>query len=214
MSNDNVSKLPTPKGRKNKLIDEIISKIDKEPDIAPGEPPSNINKISISGTGNIIGNNNILHIQQPTPPKRKIIVKTGDGVINATQKAHLQELIRNLVETHSQVKKSTLSWGGAWKKVLTPLKINSYHEIPSEFYDKAVKILQIEIAILKNMNSAPKKVSNWRSSQIKAIQARCNERDLQAWRKDYMQNHFDKDSMTKLTDKELQVLYRAVMGKH
>ncbi|ENS0909601.1 hypothetical protein ACEZGM_004991 [Escherichia coli] len=208
MSNDNVSKFPTTKGKK--LIDEIMAQIDQEPDIAA---PGNINNLSISGTGNIIGNNNILHIQHPVPPKKKVIVKTGDGVINATQKAHLQELVRTLVEIHTQVKKSKLSWGGAWKKILTPLKISSYHEIPSDLYEKAVRILQKEIAIIKNMNSAPKKVSNWRSLQIKAIQARCNERGLQTWRKDYMQTHFGKDSMTKLTDKELQALYRAVMGK-
>src|SRR5699024_5558268 len=105
MSNDNVSKFPTTKGKK--LIDEIMAQIDQEPDIAV---PSNINNLSISGTGNIIGNNNILHIQQPVPPKKKVIVKTGDGVINATQKAHLQELVRTLVEIHTQVKKSKLSW--------------------------------------------------------------------------------------------------------
>lgn len=208
---DNVSQFPK-KGSTN-ILDDLSSMIDGMPNTQDDENNCNINKINISGMGNVIGSNNIVHIQPPQQVKKKVIVKTGDGVINATQKAKLQGLIRDLKDTHSQVKKSELSWGAAWSKVIIPLKVSSYHEIPGERFEDAAKILQIEIAKLKNMNSAPKKVKNWRASQIKAIQARCNERGLQDWRKEYMVTHFGQSTMTKLTDKEIQILYRAVMGK-
>lgn len=169
--------------------------------------------VNISGTGNIIGNNNTINITTNKTPKPKIIVKTGEGSITAAQKAKLKDLINEWIATYNAVKKSTLSNASAWARLNKKMKVNSYHEIPDHAFDDAIKYLRVQIGQIKRMASAPKKVVGWRSTQVKAIQARSNEKGIQDWRKDYMAKNFGKSSMTELTDKELQQLYQAVMGK-
>lgn len=53
------------------------------------------------------------------------------------------------------------------------------------------------------MKSAPKKVTTWKKQTMASIQARCSEMGWQNWRKKYMLERFDKDSMTLLTETKL-----------
>ena len=79
--------------------------------------------------------------------------------------------------------------------------------------DATQKFLRSRLGELRNMPSAPKKVQDWRAQTIKSIQARCSEKGWQAWRKLYMQQKFEKNSMTELTDVELKQLYQTVWNK-
>ncbi|WP_219933391.1 hypothetical protein, partial [Enterobacter ludwigii] len=86
-------------------------------------------------------------------------------------------------------------------------------EIKDINHAKAIKFLRSRLGELRNMPSAPKKVQDWRAQTIKSIQARCSEKGWQAWRKLYMQQKFEKNSMTELTDVELKQLYQTVWNK-
>ncbi|HAT1685189.1 TPA: hypothetical protein I8Y21_006024 [Klebsiella oxytoca] len=195
-----------------------IAKILSEPEDNQGNPNKNLSSTYyVDGSGNVIGNGNVvnsgtINLGSPTY-KKKVVVKTGDGVIDAHQKYQIQSILYEWVDTHNAIKKSTLSRQGAWSKFNCRFKISSYHELKSEQFPQAIKWLRAKLGALKSMASAPKKLPDWRKKTITAIQSRCSELGIQAWRKDYMQKKFKKDSMTLLDDTELKQLYRTVMAK-
>lgn len=49
--------------------------------------------------------------------------------------------------------------------------------------------------------------------KFKTILKICEQQNLDDWRKEFMKNNFGKESMTELSDSELQTLYQAVMRK-
>ncbi|AIK14232.1 hypothetical protein [Pectobacterium atrosepticum] len=170
----------------------------------------------ISGTGNVIGNgntvNNVINFNSPVK-KPRVQVKTGDGVVDANQKHQIKTLIYEWVETHNAVKKTAITHNAAWIRLNKSMKVNSYHEIKSDDFSKSIKYLRTQIGILRNMASAPQKVTDWRKETIKSIQTRCSKNGWQEWRKSHMAKKFQKSSMTELTDSELQQLYQTVWGK-
>lgn len=206
------------RGRKKGLEDELLEIAKIISDDTSDEFPEKNDKstIYIDGSGNVVGqgnfvNHGVVNINKTT--RRKVNVKTGDGVLSATQKHEIKSLLYEWVDTHNSVKKAQLSYGGAWSKLNGFLKVNSYHEIAANDFDRAIKYIRQRLGELRNMASAPKKVNNWRTQIIKSIQARCTERGWQEWRKAYMAKTFMKTSMTELTDKELQKLYQTVWSK-
>jgi hypothetical protein len=70
-----------------------------------------------------------------------------------------------------------------------------------------------KMAMVNAMPSAKKKSSEWRASRIRAIQSRCTELGIQAKRKEYMKKTFNKDSLTLLSDDDVEKVYRWVMSQ-
>lgn len=171
-------------------------------------PPKKDNVIYINGAGNVVGNSNTVINTQTVINRPKVHVKTGDGVINAEQKAKIQALVKKWVEDRMAVRKSDFSFQAAWAAVNKQAKVNSYHEIPAEKFDAIVKWLQKQIAIVNAMKSAKKKLPTWRSEIIGKIQRRCNALGIQDKRKDWMLTNFGKDSLTKLSDEDVEKVYR------
>ncbi|HBS7138336.1 TPA: hypothetical protein ACGQTK_002964 [Klebsiella quasipneumoniae] len=205
-------------GRKKGLEDELLEIAKIITDDTGNDPPENNDKstIYINGSGNVVGQGNFVNhgvVNINKTARRTVNVKTGDGVVNATQKHQIKSLLYEWVDTHNSIKKAQISYGLAWSKLNSFLKVNSYHEIASGDFDKAIKYIRQKLGELRNMASAPKKVSNWRAQTIKSIQARCSERGWQEWRKTYMSKTFMKSSMTELTDEELQKLYQTIWSK-
>ncbi|EOF6096787.1 hypothetical protein ACK1FP_004293 [Salmonella enterica] len=223
-----------PEGRKrspsskNKKPEDILLELSKklieggdspahQKDLEPPEPLPPGTVIHIDGAGHAFGSGNLVNhgtinigAKQSRP---KVVVKTGDGVIDASQKAKIKGLLYEWVDTHNAVKKSNLSYGAAWERLNKYLKTNSYHEIKQENFDKALKYLRTEIGIIRGMASAPKKVEGWRFKTIRAIQARCSEKGWQLWRKEFMMKNYGKSSLRQFTDSELEKFYRTVMNK-
>ncbi|EPI4979060.1 hypothetical protein ACS6VG_000924 [Raoultella planticola] len=205
-------------GRKKGLEDELLEIAKIITDDTGNDPPENNDKstIYINGSGNVVGQGNFVNhgvVNINKTARRTVNVKTGDGVVNAMQKHQIKSLLYEWVDTHNSIKKAQISYGLAWSKLNSFLKVNSYHEIASGDFDKAIKYIRQKLGELRNMASAPKKVSNWRAQTIKSIQARCSERGWQEWRKTYMSKTFMKSSMTELTDEELQKLYQTIWSK-
>ncbi|RDT19309.1 hypothetical protein DXF91_06565 [Enterobacter roggenkampii] len=174
-----------------------------------------IPSINVNGSANVIGNGNTVNnvITFTRSIQKKIQVKTADGVIDATQKFQIKSLVDEWVENFNAIKKLKLTHQKAWSLLNRHMKVNSYHEIKDINHAKAIKFLRSRLGELRNMPSAPKKVQDWRAQTIKSIQARCSEKGWQAWRKLYMQQKFEKNSMTELTDVELKQLYQTVWNK-
>lgn len=144
----------------------------------------------------------------------RVIVKTGDGVVDAKQKAELKRLVGEWVDARSRVRKSQSTYAGAWSAFNANFAINSYAELPMERFDEACAWLRRQLAIINGMKSAPKVLPDWRPKAISAIKARCKNQlgDADAY-KPYIQTRFGKSSLTELTDDELQKTKVYVMGK-
>lgn len=176
----------------------------------PLERPS----IEINGHSNIVGNGNTVINTKKIIHRPRIVVKTGDGVVTAEQKARLKQLVGDWMAARGAVRKTSLSFAAAWSAVNKKAGVNSYNEIPTSKFTLVENWLLKQIAIIHSMRSAPTKSTQWRSSRIKGIQSRCNELGIQDKRKSYMQTTFGKDSLTLLSDADVERVYRWAMGKH
>ncbi len=183
---------------------------------APKQKPtqSKSKVVNIRGDGNVVAGGDVHIYNAPiAPPTPKPIIKTGDGVLTAHQKGELRDRVTDWVQLHGQIKQRPLSWGSAWNKVNRHVGVNSYHEIPQEHFDAAVRFIQVEMGKLNSMPSAKKKSPEWRNKRIAAIHARCKQKDLVSWRIKHMEKKFGRTSMIELDDTELEQLYRAVFAK-
>ncbi len=164
-------------------------------------------KIEISGNNNIVGNGNIqangdIHFISPQLVNNTV-VKTADGTIDAAQKAELQRLIEEWVESSNAVKKRTLTYGAAWKSLNATFDANSYHEIKMEQFEEARRWIMQKMGIISGMKSAPKKMPGWRTKTIQYIKAACKNdlNDANAY-KSYIEQKFQCDSLAKLGDND------------
>lgn len=172
---------------------------------------------TITGDGNIVGDGNLVSgrdINISPVIRPKVVVKTGDGVVDAAQKAELKRLIGEWIEARNAVRKGDMSWPGAWSAFNAAFGLNKYDELKMEEFGKARAWIQRQTAIISSMRSAPKKMPNWRNGVIAAIKARSKNQlgDADIYRP-YIQNRFGKCSLTELTDDELQTTRQYIFGK-
>lgn len=187
---------------KKKIIDIIKSANQGQEDT---QPPS----ISVNGDGNMTAGRD-LNINPII--KKKVVVKTGDGAINAQQKAEIQARLKAWIDSHNLVKKSELTYPAAWGKFKKRFKVNSYHELHQDLFKEAVNWLNTQKAIIQGMKSAPKKDPTVRPSAIRFIKARCKQLGDEFCYVDYIQRRFSKTSLADLDDDELRAT-RAYISK-
>lgn len=182
-----------------------------EPVHKPRRPARATNEIK--GNGNIVGNNNTV-LNQPRLV-RQTIVKTGDGVIDAAQKAELLRLRNEWRDTHNRLKRKPMHPSGPMSALNRKMGVNRYVEIPQERFAEARAWMQQQIAMLRNGKpSAPTKLPNWRSSTISYIKASCKNQlgDAAAY-VPFAEKHFGKSSLSALNDTELQKVRIHIAGR-
>lgn len=184
-----------------------------KPKAPRGAKPS----VSITGNGNIVGNGNVVaggSVNLNPVIRPKVHVTTGEGTIDAAQKAELTRLIGEWVTARNAVRKGEASFPAAWKALNNAFSLNSYHELPMEKFGEARAWLQRQLAIISSMKSAPKKLPDWRRNTIGAIKVRCKNQlgEPDAY-KTYILKRFGKSSLALLTDDELQATRQYVFGK-
>lgn len=158
--------------------------------------------IRVAGNGNVVaaGDVNLMPVLRP-----RVVVKTGDGVIDASQRAELQRLVHDWVEARTAVRKSSSSYAAAWGALNRHFGISGYAELPMEQFGEARQWLARQVGIVHSMASAPKKVSGWRHRTQDSIKARCrNQLGDEAFYRPYIERKFAKSSLRDLTDDELQ----------
>lgn len=169
--------------------------------------------VAIRGDGNIVGNNNMV-LNQPQLVS-KTVVKTGDGVIDAAQKAELLRLRDEWLDTHNRLKRTPMPHSRPMAALNRKMGVNKYAEIPQERFAEARAWMQRQIAMLRNgMRSAPARLPNWRSSTISYIKASCKNQlgDAAAY-SPFIERQFGKSSLTALTDTELQKTRVHIAGR-
>lgn len=198
------------KDPKAKIVQLMKSAV--EPPTTPKRPRKPSQSVKITGDHNIVGNGNVVAIS----PKmvHRTTVRTGEGVLDAQQKAALQALVREWIESHDAVKKTPLSFAAAWSRLNKAFRVNSYHEIPSTSFDAAKAWVGQQIGRVASMPSAKKKLPGWRAKRIRGIKTTCVKQlgDERAYLP-YIQAKFGADSLTDLDDDQIEKVYRHVMRR-
>lgn len=171
---------------------------------------------SISGGNNIIGNQGDIHFQiaGPVRSRPRIVVQPGPEHISDEQKLEISALRDEWLTLHAAIKKRPMTHGAAWGKINKAAGATSYHLILATRFPDAVAFIKQEMAMLRNMRSAPSKDTEWRAKRIGAIKARCKNQlgDIDAYRS-YIKKTFKVDSLAALATDELQKTYSYVMAK-
>lgn len=168
--------------------------------------------VEINGNSNIVGDGNVV-LHSPRIEK-KVVVKTGDGVIDAAQKAELRALIDQWVKARAAVRRGESTHAMAWSAFNNRFGINKYAELPMERFGEARRWLLKQIATIASMKSAPRKMPGWRQSRMRFIKAACkNDLGDPECYKPYIRERFGVESLAQLTDDQLQKTYLHIAGR-
>lgn len=175
------------------------------------------NVIQINGNGlsaQQIVAGDINHYTVARPPRPRVVVTPGEGVLTEEQKARIQALRADWVALHNSIKRTPLSDAAAWSRINRKAGVTSYHRIPLAQFDLVVKFIQTEMAKLRNMASAPAKDTQWRAKRISAIKARCaNQLANPDAYKPYIKKNFGAESLADLATDDLRRTYNYIMRK-
>lgn len=168
----------------------------------------------VGGTGhtmNVIENGNVIHTTQHSTTV-KAEVKPGDQHITEAQAAKLTELVRQVVELETQLKKAPKSFRSVWAALNAHCGVTRYLLIALEDFPKAEKYLRQWIGRLNSMASAPVADNEtWRKRRYSYI--KINTKDDSDWLTAYLKKTFKVTSLTELTDEQLDRTYRAVASR-
>lgn len=171
---------------------------------------------SVSGGTNIIGSQGDVHVQIRTtaPARVRNVINPGPEHLSPEQKLELIALRDEWLTLHAAIKKKPLTHGAAMGRINKAAGATSYHLILQSRLPDAVAFVKQEMAMLRNMRSAPTKDDGWRAKRIGAIKARCKNQlgDPDAY-KAYIRKSFGAASLADLATDELQKTYTYIMAK-
>lgn len=144
----------------------------------------------------------------------KAEVKPGLEHIEDRQAAILQRLVKEIVETEARLKKAPASHRAVWARLNSFCGVPQYRLIKSEDFDRARKYLDQWMGRLHSLASAPvKDGDSWRKRHYSYIKVNSKHPEDDAAVKTYMKANFGADSMTELSNDELEQLYKYVAGR-
>jgi len=176
--------------------------------------PGTVIQVTASGQAQAAGRDIINHHHIKPQRAPRVTVTPGDGVITEGQKVALTALRDEWITLHNAIKRQPLGYGAAWSRINKAAGATSYHLIMVEKYGAALAYVRHQMALLRNMASAPAKDKQWRASRIGAIKARCTKQfgnpDVY---KPYILKNFGAGSLADLSTDQLQRTYAYIMGK-
>ncbi|EKP0308469.1 MULTISPECIES: helix-turn-helix domain-containing protein [Aeromonas] len=137
-------------------------------------------------------------------------VKPGIEHITEEQASKLTALVKTIVELEEKHRKQPRSHRSVWAALNSHCSVTRYRLIPITSYEKAEKYLRQWIGRLTSQKNAPK-VDNyeWRKRKYAYIKINCSPE----WLDSYIQKRFQVDSITEVSDSDLDKLYRAVAAQ-
>lgn len=157
--------------------------------------------ISVKGDGNTISTGNVVNIN---PVIKHTVKPDPTGTLTPAQKSDLQHLLYDWVDLHNEVKQKPLTQKAAWSMLNRHCRVNSYHQIRSEDFSKAVKFLRTQKGKILSMKSAPRKSPEFRKKAYATIFARGAELGDRHMYLPYIEKNFGTSSLKELSDKDLQ----------
>lgn len=152
--------------------------------------------------------------------KQKTDIPPIDNPLTPGHRAELKDLIDKLVNLSGYLKKP-LAYSSAWSmlnrqaKSMGKVGVTTVNQYPDCDFERGKKFIQQQIAILNKKPTIKKNSPNVRNRQISDIQTRCKQLGIaDNKRREVMENRFGegKNSLTKLTDNELQEFYNYVFS--
>ncbi|AGI35954.1 helix-turn-helix domain-containing protein [Mannheimia haemolytica] len=144
--------------------------------------------------------------------KTKAIIEPTDKHISEETARRLQDLVKEIVELEQKVKASPKTFQAVWASLNKHCGVATYRQIPVEKTEKAITYLRKWIGRLSSSKSAPKKIGNeWRSKKYAYI--KINTKGLEQWLSGHLQQKYLVESITELTDEQLQKVYQSVASK-
>ncbi len=168
------------------------------------------------GSGNVVHFMNGGTVNMISTPKHvtktTAKVEPGEKHINEAQAAKLTALVQDIVELEAKLKKTPKSFRSVWAALNAHCGVTRYLLIAADDYDKAEKYLRQWIGRLNSMASAPVADNDtWRKRRYAYI--KINTKDDEAWLTAYLRKNFKVDSLTEISDDDLDRTYRAVASR-
>ncbi len=179
-------------------------------DIINEAPRTSIQIGAINGGQNIIGQTGDIHLQVQARPRIKVVIQPGPEHITDAQKVRLRDLVNEVVELETAIKRTPKRHATVWSALTGKLKVTSYHLIPASAFAQAEAYLQTWCARLRSAKSAPKKDPDWRNSRYRYIHAAMKEIGQQDELPRLLADRYSGRSLKDLSELELEAVYRAV----
>lgn len=183
--------------------DDVAKKVDYS---------SNINIGNVVGIGHIASNSGMIQIS----PKNitKAITLPGEEHITVEQRAILKDLVDKIVETELTLKKAPKSHRAVWSSLNAHCRVNTYTLIAAGDFEKARKFLHQWLGRLNSSASAPvKDGDNWRKRHYAYIKINSKAPEDGKAVKEYMKRKYRTESLTELTNDQLDAVYKYVAGR-
>jgi len=199
----------------NKVVRSIEGHAAGRDVIVSRVPTTNIS--TGAGGTNIVGNHGPVHVQIATASvkrPRMVVQPNPDLHISQEQQITLLDLRNEWIALHVKIKKKPLTYAAAQSRINRAAGATTYSLILKERYDDAIRYVKTQMAMLRNMKSAPHKDDGWRAKRIGAIKVRCKNQlgDPDLYRP-YIRKNFKASSLTELSTDQLQQTYQYVWGK-
>ena len=191
------------------LFQEIPA--DEKPAVPAVSIAGGIHIGSISGGSQVlVGHQGDIHLQMPARPKIKIVIQPGPEHISDPQKVRLRELVNEVVELETAIKRAPKRHATVWSALTGKLKVTSYHLIPATAFTQAEKYLMTWCGRLRSAKSAPAKDPDWRNSRYRYIYAAAKEIGRQDDLPTLLVDRYSGRSLKDLSDLELEAVYRVI----
>ncbi len=173
---------------------------------------TNVKIDNVIGIGYINSNHGPIQIN----PKNitKAITKPGDEHITLEQRSDLIKLVDKIVETEATLKKAPKSHRAVWASLNAHCRVNTYTLIAASDFEKARKFLHQWLGRLNSSASAPvKDGDNWRKRHYAYIKINTKDSADAEAVATYMARKFKAESLTDLSNDELDAVYKYVAGR-
>lgn len=144
------------------------------------------------------------------------VVKTDptNEHIDEDQKSILRGLVDDVVTTEAKLKAKPRTYQGVFRSMNAHCGVTQYSLIKKEDFEKARTYLHQWLGRLNSMASAPVKDGDeWRKRRYAYIKVNSKTPETDAQVKAYMKKNFSAESLTELSNEELERVYRYVAGK-
>jgi transcriptional regulator with XRE-family HTH domain len=219
-------------GVRSANLQSVVSNIGAEHQAAPLVGTAKFQQINHGGTNNQIEQQTINHGTQQhfngnvknaiagnlvvEKVVNRTVVKTDptDEHIDESQKAILRGLVEDVVTTEGKLKAKPRTYQGVFRAMNAHCGVTQYSLIKKEDFEKARTYLHQWLGRLNSMATAPVKDGDeWRKRRYAYIKVNSKTPETDAQVKAYMKRNFNADSLTELSNDELERVYRYVTGK-
>jgi hypothetical protein len=187
-----------------------------------GEKPSPSKKkeistsISVSDShGVVIGDNGTVNniTAEKVVHRPKVTVVPGHVVITEEQAVIIRSLVREIGDLEKALKTKPKSYAAIQNAANNKGGVTQYRLIPLEKFPVVEKYLRQWIGRLTGAKSAPKKLTtDWRKRQYAYIKTNVIKMGLEKKLDEYLNDRFQVDSISDLSDDDLRKTYLAVAG--